>query len=289
MANYHKNLSKTHIIGKECKEQFLFLQAPEMKNLSERGLILAGVSELKPPYEIGRLNSQDMVLLATLSGEAFWQTETNQSSIQAGSTWLFPAKLNYRYKIKGNSWLMAWFHLKTDFGNLNTANPTQLHIQTESLFYTLKGIIHGGDETGTSSLIIREQYSNLLEAQLDKALNSNTPSAFHNENMRFSRLWLEVSSKLHYPWSVDKMAKMLHISEGHFHKIINDHYGCSPMQRLKTMRMEHAKMLLLKTDYTHALIAELIGYETPFAFSKAFKNSIGLSPRAWKIMINDQN
>jgi AraC-like DNA-binding protein len=46
--------------------------------------------------------------------------------------------------------------------------------------------------------------------------------------------------------------------------------------------MEHGKMLLAHTDYPLAIIADRLGYATPFAFSKAFKRWSGTSPKQFR-------
>ncbi|WP_139997216.1 AraC family transcriptional regulator [Paenibacillus paridis] len=55
-------------------------------------------------------------------------------------------------------------------------------------------------------------------------------------------------------------------------------YGVTPMDYLLQYRFEHAKKLLLQTDWSIARIADELGFSTPAYFSSVFTNKQGSSP-----------
>lgn len=71
--------------------------------------------------------------------------------------------------------------------------------------------------------------------------------------------------------------------EFHFHpnyivRCMKESYHCTPMAYLHEYRIEQAKLLLIKTEWSIARIAEHIGFLNAPYFSNCFKAAIGMSP-----------
>ena len=67
----------------------------------------------------------------------------------------------------------------------------------------------------------------------------------------------------------------------HICKIFKKTYGFSPSDYLLTKKMEHATTLLSEGKMLSE-IAELLGYSSPYNFSRAFKKYFGLAPNEFK-------
>ncbi|MFB9330281.1 helix-turn-helix transcriptional regulator [Paenibacillus aurantiacus] len=59
-------------------------------------------------------------------------------------------------------------------------------------------------------------------------------------------------------------------------------FGCSPIEYLLRYRIEQAKLLLLRTDFTIARIAEEVGFHQAAYFASRFTKYEGLSPRQYR-------
>lgn len=71
---------------------------------------------------------------------------------------------------------------------------------------------------------------------------------------------------------------------GSFQKIL----GCSPSGYLARVRMEKARGLLAGTDIQIRVVAASVGYTDPLAFTKIFKRTFGMSPRAYRKIAGKQ-
>ncbi|NIV76878.1 MAG: helix-turn-helix domain-containing protein, partial [Gammaproteobacteria bacterium] len=80
------------------------------------------------------------------------------------------------------------------------------------------------------------------------------------------------------PVQVEELADEMHVSPKHFHRIFRRFQGVSPRAFITRTRLEAAQMLLLTSNHSIARIAEMLGYDTPFYFSRQFKAKVGLSP-----------
>lgn len=81
---------------------------------------------------------------------------------------------------------------------------------------------------------------------------------------------------------VEDLAGELHVSPKHFCRIFRHSQGMSPRAFITRTRMEAAQMLLLTSDHSVARIAEMLGYDTPFYFSRQFKAKVGFSPSGFR-------
>ena len=81
--------------------------------------------------------------------------------------------------------------------------------------------------------------------------------------------------------SLAKIAKVSNVSTVYFRKLFTTCYGFSPMQYVRTLRMNHAKELLCDGERTIAEIGRACGYDGAYSFSNAFKQMTGLSPTVY--------
>ena len=64
-------------------------------------------------------------------------------------------------------------------------------------------------------------------------------------------------------------------------------YGSSMYAYLKSCRMEIARALLLRTDYSVLQVALYVGYENPSKFSSAFRDETGMTPKQYRLSQTD--
>lgn len=80
------------------------------------------------------------------------------------------------------------------------------------------------------------------------------------------------------PWTVDALARRLHVSRATFAARFRRAVGRGPITYLTEWRMTIASEQLLDPAASVASVASAVGYENPFAFSVAFKRWAGISP-----------
>jgi AraC-like DNA-binding protein len=78
------------------------------------------------------------------------------------------------------------------------------------------------------------------------------------------------------------LAGLMNLSETRFHYVFKEIMGVSPMDYLITARMRKAQHLLLFTDLSITEIAEDVGLNDVFYFSKQFKIYHHLSPLKYR-------
>jgi AraC-like DNA-binding protein len=91
-----------------------------------------------------------------------------------------------------------------------------------------------------------------------------------------------VHEKPEAPWTVASLAHEVAMSRSAFAARFTQLVGESPLQYVTRWRMQKAAELLRTGRATLVEIADLVGYESEAAFSKAYKRWVGASPGAYR-------
>lgn len=82
--------------------------------------------------------------------------------------------------------------------------------------------------------------------------------------------------------SVDGVAETVHLSRSTLQRKFRQCVGRTVAQEILRIRMDHAKRLLLQTDFSLSAIARKIGFATTDYFVQAFRRENGLTPRQYQ-------
>lgn len=79
------------------------------------------------------------------------------------------------------------------------------------------------------------------------------------------------------------VAQALRVSESYLRRLFRQKMSRSLGAYMREVRMERARNLLLSGDMTVSEIAERVGYDSVFSFSRAFKTAEGRSPSEYRV------
>ncbi len=261
----------------------LMMKDMPMQAFQRRGLRFAGVSELTTGYEISRPDQWDHLALFVIDGEARYQTSSDEGKLLPGQLWIFPAHIPYRYWVE-SYWEICWFHFyEADPMNyrpeqqITRQDDVDCHELTQFLRAYYRESLHS-DLSSTAVHALAE----LIGVHLDRLLKPSFTARETQNRNQLSMLWQDVNTRLNHFWTVTEMARHLHRSVPQFRRIVQQYERTTPQKKLASLRMERTRQLLLNTDYTLELIAELVGYGSPFSLSRVFKKETGESPSKFR-------
>lgn len=81
--------------------------------------------------------------------------------------------------------------------------------------------------------------------------------------------------------SLEDLAHIAGLSTSHYSRLFKKYAGHSPIDYLTHLRMDRAKEMLALSDYRLKGVAQSVGYQDEFYFSRIFKKVVGLSPSAF--------
>jgi len=91
-----------------------------------------------------------------------------------------------------------------------------------------------------------------------------------------------LARRYHEELSMEKLARDLNVSYSSFRQAFKAQTGISPKQYQIQIRLHKAQDFLANTPKSIGEIAEILGFDSGFHFSKQFKDSIGVAPLAWR-------
>jgi AraC-like DNA-binding protein len=87
---------------------------------------------------------------------------------------------------------------------------------------------------------------------------------------------------LAHGWTLDELGQQVGLSRSALAERFRSALGDTPLNHLRTLRMQKALQLLADTRQTLEQVAQAVGYQDAFGFSKVFKRTTGLSPRQFR-------
>lgn len=85
-----------------------------------------------------------------------------------------------------------------------------------------------------------------------------------------------------HDWSLESLASAVGLSRSGFALKFKQLFGDTPLHYLTTLRMQKAMELLAHSDQYIEAVAASVGYQDALSFSRAFKKSVGQSPRDFR-------
>ena len=131
-----------------------------------------------------------------------------------------------------------------------------------------------------SSGRIRELYYAILKGEA----GASARRAFGIRN-EVARAIDYLSSRLDEPVTIDDMATHIGMSRAVLHRKFKEATRLSPMQYMKSMRLNQAAMKIAGGTNVSTAASE-VGYVSSSQFSREFKRMYGLSPRQWRERTN---
>jgi len=90
-----------------------------------------------------------------------------------------------------------------------------------------------------------------------------------------------ISANLHQPLSLDKLADKIFVSRRQLLRIMRTSLNEPLSAYVARQRMERAVMYMQTEKMSLTKLSEMVGYDNPQSFSKAFKKQFGTSPKAY--------
>jgi AraC-like DNA-binding protein len=85
-----------------------------------------------------------------------------------------------------------------------------------------------------------------------------------------------------HPWTLEELAQNAGLSRTALAERFRAAMGDTPLSHLRVLRMQRAMRLLAETDHKLEAVAAQVGYQDAFSFSKVFKRTVGVSPKAFR-------
>ncbi len=277
-----------------CREQYLVHPGHGVSKLSSRGILLSGISHFVPPYVVHRRNPGYHVVMLSLSGSGELEADGRSRMLERGDVLIAPSNATAEYVVRANDdWACVWFHLANDAAwtkGLPT-KVTVVHTRFVELLSTIaEQYLAERASRFPDAQAALEAYANLIVLILDRELRQlRSDRKEMDARSRIDQTWEAVCADLAYPWTTGHLARTAAMSASRFTRVVKQFHKTTPQAVVLNYRMQRARDMLSFTNHTLEAIAANVGYETPFALSRAFKRHTGISPDDFRRSVKNRN
>ena len=111
---------------------------------------------------------------------------------------------------------------------------------------------------------------------------ANRESTINDHRERLNRVLVHIQENIDRPMALEPLAAVANFSPFHFHRIFAAHVGETLSGHIRRVRLERAAQKLRLPAMPITEIALSAGYETPAAFTNAFRKHFGMNPTEYK-------
>lgn len=272
IIHINTDLRETHMLGAQTREWLI--SAALCPALTPHGILLAGMTDAGPGFRFVRPAPRWGQLLVCTTGGGWVWVDGQWTRCEAGAAYVTPPDALHAYQADPDTrWELCWVQSPEDWLRRADA-PCLLPANAGPLAAALSGLRREATDAADPALL--SPWAFLVAAYARRMVR---PEA---GDPRLRRLWEAVEADLGRPWTVEALAALIGVSGEHLRRLCHRQGGRSPMNRVTALRMRQAMALLASESYTVEIVAQQVGYDSPFAFSAAFKRHQGISPSEYR-------
>ncbi|MFO7552516.1 MAG: AraC family transcriptional regulator [Haliea sp.] len=240
-------------------------------------------------HRMRRPRHDDNLLLYCVDGRGRLRIDGQRQDIGPGDLILLPQGLGHSYSADPeHPWSLYWIH----FQGISS------RIFMEYLGYREgKAVVHAGiapgliaafhtllavNRTGYSSSAFINAANQCRHLFTQIVLEANRQRATHTAGLDLEAIQGIMQDRIHGSLELEELAAIAHLSKYHFASRYKALTGYSPIKHFLHMKIEYACQLLDSTDLSVKAIAAAVGYGDALYFSRLFRQTLGLSPRAYR-------
>ena len=210
------------------------------------------------------------------------------------ATLIFPNQFHHYMDVKEGE--LLWLFITFELGKRDPIRDLQdrprildkATLESVQRVISLKSSMENRD--GEHILELSHELSRILRRMTELPVipeeRRNIHSTDDARDVILERINSIVRENLHRQITIADLAGELGYSVSYLRAIFRDRLGVSLGKYIRESRLSRAAQLLQTEEMSVTEVAEATGFESLFAFSRAFKNAYGVSPKAYSKLVN---
>jgi AraC-like DNA-binding protein len=244
-------------------------------------------------YRERKSGCADNILIYCLRGKGWFIIKNKRFEVKVNEFILVPATREYLCygANETDPWTIYWVHFSGKHMDIfNRSYKINLLEGPRQIVFNEKGLQLW--ETMYQNLEMGYSKDNLNNVNLclhhfiatflfpEKHLNEKKQDSRDMINQTIMHMRNELKSKM----SVEEMASINHLSASHFTSLFRKATGMSPLEYFIHLKLQKACLLLYTSDVKIKAIADTLGYDDPYYFSRLFKKYMNVAPEKYREM-----
>ncbi len=233
----------------------------------------------------------DNILIYCVDGKGHYQTEKENYILQSNQFFILPPGKFHIYQADlRNPWSIYWIHFS---GNMvktlnkwmkidDFSKPTSINYdkkivdQWADIYYALESGFTENNLAFANLCLYRFLTFFLCQPNENSYVRKENPIG---ESIAYMK------SNIERLLTVEDLSTQLNYSSSHFTTIFKKTTGVSPIEYFIKLKIHYACQLLSQTDLRINEVANKLGYDDSFYFSRLFKKMIGKSPKDYRNLL----
>ncbi|WP_114418602.1 AraC family transcriptional regulator [Marinospirillum perlucidum] len=240
-------------------------------------------------HRMHRDRHDDELLIYCTEGEAVLTTGNQKIQVEAGDLLLLPSGEAHRYATPdANPWTIYWIHYSGPLAPyfrqyLGFSGQTRrLHLGRQPrLLVDFNGLLSVQDSGFREQPLIHAA-NRLRQLLTALPLSHSGIQPKQQTELDLDELHQQMRQNLEGRLDLDSLAATAGLSRYHFIARYKQMTGQTPIQHYLHMKIERACYLLDSGESSIRSIAEQLGYEDSYYFSRLFKKVMGVSPANYR-------
>jgi AraC-like DNA-binding protein/mannose-6-phosphate isomerase-like protein (cupin superfamily) len=233
--------------------------------------------------------AQENILIYCVHGEGFVVINGQRHRVPENSALLIPQGQPHIYgSSEEKPWDIYWFHFKGESAGIYAGSKEQFSLlevplsgmpQLTGLFHSVYDTLAGG-YTENNMIYVSQCFGYFM------AILFYLP--FHQQGSK-DRQILYIESTTDYMkdnlgkiLTLQDMAEHSKLSKSQLAHVFKEKTGYSPIDFFIHLKIQKACSCLDFSDMSVAEVAQMLGYEDPYYFSRAFKKVMGMAPSDYR-------
>lgn len=231
--------------------------------------------------------SKQHILIYCIKGEGWFTINRHRYKVKSNQFFILPRDVMHEYGADlNNPWSIYWVHFTGELADyfVKYLHPkgakgpviTQVSPARNLLFEEM--LDHLELMNNTDSLV----YAN---SSFYAFLASFKPLQFKTSNRKenpIQQLIDLMKNNLDKNFSLQELAQQVHVSPSYLSALFREKTRYSPISLFTSLKIQQAGRLLVESNMNIKTIAQRLGYNDPYHFSRVFKNIMGVSPKHFK-------
>lgn len=274
-------------------EQYFVIPTESFENYARhplvRALYLTDIGffpKARHHYREREEGTQEYILLYCVEGEGCIQVENRKYCLHGQEVFCIPRNKRHKYYASEvKPWSIFWVHFKGE----NTVHYPLEECQVVSLgskhaenrIITLFDVLFRvlGCNYTLGNFIYISQVLSLILAEIyfrEKVDEASKQNRHITATVRY--MYKHLDENL----SLEDLSRELELSKSYLNAVFKKYANRAPIDFFINLKMQEACKLLKSTDMYILEIAQSLGYDDPYYFSRIFKKMIGVSPREYR-------
>jgi AraC-like DNA-binding protein len=235
--------------------------------------------------------NDDFILIYCLEGKGYYSTAIGNYKLTANQFFILPPHQFHNYQADLNDpWSIYWVHFSSNkLKELGTEYDLEKFVTPTNILFNQKIL-----DTWN------EMYVSLAQGYTKESMDYANLCLYHfisyfifpsNTQKLLQQMQKEdpldrsisfMKANIHKQLSVEEIARQFHYSPSHYTALFKKKMGLSPIEYFIRMKIHYACQLLSQRELIIKEIADKIGYDDPYYFSRIFKKVTGKSPEQYK-------